>query len=152
VLYSIDTSALIYAWNLAYPQIRFPSLWREMDSLINNGILLATDEVKNELSIQQDELYKWIQQREAMFVQLELDIQMELEQILNKFPNAGHSESLSPNADPLVVAVARVRKCAVVTQEKGGSNTNPKIPYMCSYYKIRCIDLFDFVKEQNWSF
>ena len=150
--YSVDTSIFIHAWNKAYPYERFPSLWREMGVLIDKGILIAADEVKGELEVQKDELYKWVQQRSHIYIQSTAIIQQEVTNILKQFRGLANENSLIPVADPFVIALAKVKDCTVITQEKGGSIKNPNIPIVCKYYKIRCIDLFEFVNEQNWSF
>lgn len=150
--YSIDSSALIFAWSRPYQHERFPSFWNSMDQLIQDGILIASDEVKMELARKQDDLFEWIQQRQQMFIEVGPDIQREVSRILTAFPDLVHPDSHRPQADAFVIAVARIENCKVVTQEKGGKLTRPKIPYVCAQYNIDCIDLYEFVAEQDWSF
>jgi len=45
-----------------------------------------------------------------------------------------------------------VNNCADVTREKGGSRKKPKIPYVCNQYGITCMNLYEFVAEQDWVF
>ena len=127
VRYSFDTSAFIYAWHHPYRPDRFPSVWHEIDELMQKGILLAIDEVKAELSLQRDDLFRWIQQRRELFIPQTQDIQQEVKQILKRFPDFARPQSLKPHADPFVIALAKVQNCIVVTQEKGGSESKPKI-------------------------
>ena len=56
-------------------------------------------------------------------------------------------------ADPFVIAVARVRACCVVTGEKSSGNPKrPKIPNVCDHFKVRYINLLQFMREQKWQF
>ena len=66
--YSFDTSAFIYAWNVAYRPEIFPSVWDRIDQLICDGVLIASDEVREELTKKQDELSKWVQNAAGLFV------------------------------------------------------------------------------------
>ena len=152
VRYSIDTSALIYAWNQPYKPVRFPAFWKRMEELIRAGELAASDEVRQELSRKEDDLHKWVQQRSGLFVPLEEDIQQESERILARFDRLIDKDSPYTQADPFVIALAKVNECKVVTQEKYRLNDESKIPYVCRYYSIECIDLYAFVAEQDWVF
>jgi hypothetical protein len=54
-------------------------------------------------------------------------------------------------ADPFVVALARVRGATVVTEEHA-KPTAPKIPDACRRFGIRCINLLEFIREMRWKF
>jgi len=56
-----------------------------------------------------------------------------------------------PFADPFIIAKAYIERGTVVTLEKYSPN-GAKIPNICSHFKISCINLQDFLKENNWSF
>ena len=56
-------------------------------------------------------------------------------------------------ADPFVIAVAKVRKMAVVTGEKRkGNPARPKIPDVCAAYGIKCLSLLELMKSEGWKF
>ncbi len=54
--------------------------------------------------------------------------------------------------DPFVIATAQVLGLTVVTEERGGSLSKPKIPSVCQALGVRCIDVLAFIREQGWSF
>jgi Domain of unknown function (DUF4411) len=49
-LYSFDTSVLIESWNRRLPPATFVSFWERLDEVINAGTVRAVDEVRNELT------------------------------------------------------------------------------------------------------
>jgi hypothetical protein len=57
----------------------------------------------------------------------------------------------SPVADPFVIACAKVRKGTVVTEENYKPNA-AKIPNVCEHFKIPCVNLEQFMREQKWEF
>ena len=73
--YSVDTSALLDAWVRYYPPDVFETLWKQLDSLVAKGRLLAIDEVRRELEKKDDELFKWVSARPAMIVTLDEELQ-----------------------------------------------------------------------------
>jgi hypothetical protein len=73
-LYSFDTSVLIESWNRRLPPATFVSFWERLDEVINAGTVRAVDEVRNELT-RDDNLKAWAKLRGQLFVPLEHDIQ-----------------------------------------------------------------------------
>ena len=55
------------------------------------------------------------------------------------------------NADPFVVARAKVSDATVVTLEKESPNA-AKIPNFCRHLNVDCIDLERFMEKENWRF
>ena len=56
--YIMDSSSLIEL-NRHNPVDIFPSLWKNMESLISKGLLVAPIEVLNEITERDDQLAKW---------------------------------------------------------------------------------------------
>lgn len=69
--YSIDTSALMDGWLRYYPPEVFERLWERMDELIDEGRLLAVDEVLREIEQKDDSLLAWAKERPALFVPID---------------------------------------------------------------------------------
>ena len=57
--YCIDTSGLLDGWSRYYPPQVFPCLWDRIDSIIDSGELVASEEVYHEVQQIQDELAEW---------------------------------------------------------------------------------------------
>ncbi len=55
-----------------------------------------------------------------------------------------------PVADPFIIAKAKLVDGCVVTQES--QVRVAKIPSICGYFDIKCLDLEGFMEQENWSF
>ena len=142
-----------------YPNI-FKSVWVKLNGLVEKGMILSTREVWNELERCDWALHlrEWIEDkgRDKIFT---IPTPEEL-QFVSKILSVRHFQSVignqqllrgNPVADPFVIACAKIRKGTVVTEEKYKPNA-PKIPNICEYFKIPCIDLEQFMHEQKWEF
>src|SRR5271165_4468873 len=118
VTYCIDTSALIAAWQERYPPENFPPFWKRVDDLIDCGRLVAPTEVLRETAKRSDELHDWLSELECMFHELDDKIQIAVGNVLNKFPRLVGERKLRTSADPFVIALARVKRLQIVTDEK----------------------------------
>jgi hypothetical protein len=151
-LYSGDTSMLINAWRKHYPPDIFPTVWDRIDSLIQSGVVISTDEVRVELEKKDDELYAWAKQRPGLFVPIDGPIQILVSQIMTDHPRLVDTRTNRSAADPFVVALAQQRTCAVVTDETPtGSTSKPNIPDVCAALGIRFMRLVDVFREQGWA-
>lgn len=61
--YSVDTSALLDGWRRYYPPDVFPPVWKKLDELIEDKILIASEEVLFELKRKDDDVYSWARDR-----------------------------------------------------------------------------------------
>jgi hypothetical protein len=155
-MHIFDTSAFIVLKH--YYRQSFPSLWTGLEELINNGVLVSTREVYNELQSYNDADYiqTWADTHKEVFATPSND---ELEFVAGIF-RVAHFQALisqkaalkgTPVADPFVVAAAAIKNATVVTQESLKPNA-AKIPNVCDRFGIRCIKLEEFMAEQGWNF
>jgi len=147
--YCIDTSALIDLWRRKYPPDVFRSLWGNFENLINQSLVIAPKEVLRELEKRDDELLKWAKLHHLIFRDFDANQERELRLVEAKFPEMVDYLSDSPQADPFIVALAKSIGWQVVSSESPGIN---KIPTVCAALGIKCIQLLEFFREQNWSF
>lgn len=152
--YCIDTSALIDGWLRWYPKDVFPSLWENIEGLVEEGEIIAPDEVLNELEKKEDSLAKWAVDKKQMFYVLDEDLQKLANKVLKSFPRLVDASSSVPEADPFVIALAMKTKGTVVTGEKptGKLDSNPHIPDVCGHYGIKCIGMLQLIRDQKWIF
>jgi hypothetical protein len=150
--YCFDTSVLVECWSRSYPPDVFPGLWLKLDELIARQEVLCPDEVRVELARQEDELAKWIDVRPHLFVPLDDAIQRATSEVLARHPLLMKATKNRNGADPFVIATARVRSLTVVTEEKGGTDTKPKIPSVCKALGVPCVNVLSFLRDQGWSF
>ena len=152
VVYCIDTSALIAAWQERYPPENFPRVWERFDDLIECGRMVSPIEVLHETSKRSDELHVWLKARSEMFRELEDPIQIEAAKVLASYPRLVGEKKLRTSADPFVIALARVDNLQIVTDEKPTSNLNrPNIPDVCTDMGMAgTMNLLQLIQAEKW--
>ena len=154
--YIFDSDSLINLFRHYYPR-RFPTLWEQFDALISIGELISVREVFNEIGSSEDSLGTWAkEQKNILFLEStteELKFVGEIFQERHFQAMIRKQERLKgkPVADPFVIARAKILNACVVTQEKNTENA-AKIPNVCDYFKIDCINLEGFMEKENWTF
>jgi Domain of unknown function (DUF4411) len=155
IIYCIDSSSLIHASKRAYPQRRFPRLWRAFDDLIEQKRLIISIEVYNELKRKDDEVFEWAKERKDTFCrEIDGEVQKHLVKLMQDYPRLVDTKKGKSGGDPFVIAHALAAKptLVVVTEEKGGTENSPKIPFVCHDKNLRCIDLLTLIEDEDWSF
>ena len=158
--YIMDSSSLIEL-NRHNPIDIFPSVWKNMESLISKGLLVAPIEVLNEITERDDQLAKWAKEQTSFFrapTQRQIEI---LKDILKAYPSMVR-EDRKYDADPWVIALAIEMttnsqqtlvpiKRIVVTEEKLRGE-KIRIPYVCQKYNIDSIDIIEMFRIEGWKF
>jgi hypothetical protein len=88
MIYCVDTSSLLAGWNERYPLANVPGFWRKFDELLEQKRVVAPVEVRNEIKRKEDGLADYLKNRTALFVELEVEIQLAARDILKEFPLA----------------------------------------------------------------
>jgi len=132
----------------------FPALWDKMDTLIEDGRLISSEEVLQELERKEgDTLHEWAKERHHLFLPLNDDIQNCALQIMTDHPKLVDERTGKSFADPWVIATAKTNACIVVTGEFPSESQNrPKIPDVCRDMDIRYIRIVDLIREEQWRF
>ena len=152
--YCIDSCALIDLWHRDYPPATFPTLWKELTQMVDNGEIVSTIEVYNELEPQHDELSKWVKQHKNMFIDIDCPQLDVLRTIYNKYPSMVLNTSKT-SADAFLVALAKIKELTVITSELKSINPslkNPKVPNLCDEFCVKWINLVNFFKVKGWRF
>jgi hypothetical protein len=158
--YIMDSSSLIEL-NRHNPIDIFPSVWKNMESLISKGLLVAPIEVLNEITERDDQLAKWAREQTSFFrapTQRQIEI---LKDVLKAYPSMVR-EDRKYDADPWVIALAKEMitdpqqtltsiKRIVVTEEKLRGE-KVRIPYVCQKYNIDSIDIIEMFRIEGWRF
>ncbi len=76
----------------------------------------------------------------------------EVSNVLAGLPDLVDENSERNRADPFVVALARLRGGAVVTEERArrGPTGRPRIPDVCAHLDIECLDWFGLLRAIGW--
>jgi uncharacterized protein with PIN domain len=152
MVYCVDTSALIAAWQERYPQENFPKFWERMDGLIRDGEMVAPMEVFIETKKRSDELHGWLKDRKsAMFYEIDDGVQEQAAMVLQQFPRLVGLKKQDTSADTFVIALAQVRGIPLVTEEKRtGNDRKPNIPDVCAFFGVECKNLLDLIRSEKW--
>lgn len=156
LLYSLDTSALIDAYQVWYPLENFPSFWQKMVELIKNNRLKMAQFAFEE-AMRESDIKQWCSENDLKpYLQVSVDAaqQTTVRQILAQFPKLLDTRTGKSGADPWVIALAmRSHNCVVVTHEKPTGRPNrPKIPDVCQARSIECVDIAAVIKKEGWIF
>jgi hypothetical protein len=154
--YSLDTSALITAWVRNYPPDVFGPVWEHMDTLIHDGVIIASLEVLNELEKQDDDLFHWCKARaDGFFIDLVEELQDAVTALVAKYPKlvaTGRNK-----ADPFVIALATLANPTplIIVTEEGqftGSAKKPNIPFICNNEKLTSQPLITVLRDTAFNF
>ena len=157
--YSLDTSTLSLIYRF-YFKDRFPSFWIRFNELVVSGRASSVSEVEKEL-VGLSGLISAVQElkllNEYFFAQPSSDEQSRVAQIfvVPHFRNLLSAKAIAkgtPVADPFVIAKAWASPgMCVVTEERGSPNA-AKIPNVCDYFNIECINLEQLMEREDWQF
>jgi hypothetical protein len=156
-VYCIDSSSLMDWQARYYPSDVFVRLVDQIDSLIEDGRLLAPALVSEEIgSIGTAGMIEWIRKRKKIIVSTDT-IFGEALQIQNQFTGLRDPKAEHEEADSHVIALAKLRQGIVVTQETSASEKrNPKrthyIPDVCRELGLTCISFLGLMRRENWKF
>jgi len=152
-VYTLDTSAVLDGWRRYYPPDVFPPLWQRLEELIQSGALRSPDEVREELKKKDDEVWRWARDQVGLFDPLTEEIQPQTATILAELSKLVDTRRGRGQADPFVIAHARLNGHKVITGERRpGAKGRPTIPWVCRHYDIDYLDLLGLMREQRWTF
>lgn len=153
--YCIDTSCIIHAWRRAYPPKHFLSFWEHVTALIDAGVIIASEEVLNELKKKDDEIHEWTSTLPAHFsVEISDEQQAALAYIMGKHPRLVDTAKGRSEGDPFVISLALCFNppLIVISEENHGKVNSPKIPDVCRIEGLTCIKLVELVQREDWTF
>jgi hypothetical protein len=150
--YVFDSGPFIDLKN--YPGDVFTTLWDNFSQLIRNGHVISSTEVLKELQDYDDEMAEWAKINKQIFLKPSIEEQTLVKSILEKHPELIKQEAIllgKPQADPFVIAQARIHECVLVHNEKFKPNAH-RIPNVCKQFKVKEIPLFEFFRLEGWKF
>lgn len=136
------------------PRDLYPSVWKKLDELMDNGTIISSMEVLDELSTGDDDLLIWAKNKKESFLPSDVSLQQRVRKILAEDRTLVEGGKKKNNADPFVIALAQEKSCIVVTEEtrSGNPNVAPKIPDICEKYGIPYINFVGFARDMQLSF
>lgn len=131
----------------------YPSVWEKISELMEDGTITSSQEVYEEILVGEDYLSEWAKKRSECFLPTDEETQIVVRDILSKYRGLVEGGKKKNNADPFVIAVAKINGCTIVSEETRTNNPNsPKIPDVCSVLGLSCINFVAFSREMKISF
>lgn len=125
--YLLDTNVFITANSLHYGRDICPGFWEWLDFAREHGIVFSIEDVYEEISREEDELYDWAKDRREMFRGSDERVAAEIRNTIEWARSIGYTENavqkFSSCADCPIVAHARIIGCTVVTYEHWDEKT-----------------------------
>jgi len=156
LIYVFDNSSISRLKHF-FPTV-FEGMWSELNAFAENGSIISTREVQNELKrgAANPIIDAWIEKNKHIFIIPTQDELLFVREILahKAFKSSiGTKQTMagSPVADPFIVALAKIKNGTVVTEEKYKANSG-KIPTICAHFKIQCLNLEEFFQAHNFKY
>jgi predicted nucleic acid-binding protein len=149
--YCIDTSAIIQPLK-RYPMDVFPSVWEHLSALVVEERLSAPDHVLNELRRKSDTATAWGEAHQGIFVETDERLFLEVRKVIALFPRIVERRKSRSQADPFVIAHAKIHGLVCVTEEEPGDATNVRIPFVCGELSVVCINFLEMLRREGWRF
>jgi hypothetical protein len=94
-------------------------------------------------------LHDWLQPRASMFQVPDETVQGQVDHIVNTYTGLVTAGKEKFQADPFVIALAKVSGYTVITEETGIGSLG-KIPGVCNAMKVDCINLMQLIDAEDW--
>jgi Domain of unknown function (DUF4411) len=116
----------------------------------------APTTVYEELKRQDDPLFRWAKKRRKCFENPTEETVLQLQELMNAYPNFAAASGTLNGADPLVISHARLAGAVVVTYEEKAAKRKetkpPKMPDVCDDLGMQYMKVPEFLKEMKISF
>ncbi|WP_405298238.1 DUF4411 family protein [Methanobrevibacter sp.] len=160
MVYVIDTNYLIIAHDHYFPEV-FVSFWDKIDELIEEGILVSINEVKEELKAKRirDHWLDIDSRANGKFFKELINGEHECIPLIESLPlykeEFGNGRTLenewgnyaTANADPWLIAYGWKHGAIVITNESVNKDHN--IPHVCDELGVKHVTLKEFFVENN---
>lgn len=155
-VYSVDSSTLMDWQARYYPGDVFKTLLQKVDELIAHERFVAPVLVRDEVkAVGTADLISWADARSGIFVPT-ADLLAEAQAIQNQFAGLRDPKAEHEEADAYVIALARIKKGIVVTQETAASEKHrPRrthfIPDVCRELGVPCVSFLGLMRREGWT-
>lgn len=154
----IDTSSLIDLFRYYPPEMNvFKPIWDKIEHILREGMLFSHIEVKRELKQKDDDISKWSENHNKIFLEDLGELGETIKDVREKYDENYWANEIKRRAwaDPWVITTAKLLKIRstslrqgcdvkIVTEEMSGRN---KIPDIAKQVGIETVRLLDFFRE-----
>ena len=151
--YVLDSSFLIKL-HREQPIELYPSLWERISELLTSGEAVIPREADREMQVKDDELRRWLREREAAIVESSVEELEIVRHIAERHP--AWVQGAKNAADPFIIAAASAGGAVVVTDERpsgqGTEDRNLRIPTVAAELGVECILPTELIRRCGWRF
>lgn len=157
-IYLFDSNVFIDAKNIFYDMDVFPAFWDWLELQNQIEKVYSVEHVYQELQGYQDELSEWIKNQSNFFLRPGLGEMRSRQALENWAKNSDYEQEaidyfLDVAADSSLITHAMAQGGTVVTHEvPSSSKSKIKIPDVCEQHKIKCLNLFEMLKQEKPKF
>ena len=155
--YWIDADVLISAKNGTYPlNTRVAEVfWSILAGAFEEGTVKMTRRARKEVLSGDDDLADWLSRRRDLVTETPREVQDFAKKEIGGYLYSKdqhnylmrHINRFSSGADPWIIAHAKIDGGAIVTNEESEPKSRkPKIPDVCSHFKVKCIHVHKLIK------
>jgi hypothetical protein len=154
--YVLDSTCIIDLGRRIHPPESRVAAQAIVANLIDQRLIKSPREVFLELTTKAksggDEVAVWCRSNEHVFEDLTAEQQLHLSEILAAFPQMVKTDSLTFDADPILVAMAMEYGWTLVSSDGSGANPDPcSVHVVAAHFDLRCVTEHMFLKENGWS-
>jgi hypothetical protein len=120
---------------------------------MDEGVIVAPREVRNELDAGRDDLGAWAKDHKSAFIDPTTADFGLVSRIGDRFKTATAWLNRTPHADPWVIALAANWNISALSAEAWGeSEQTPKLPYVCAQFQVRHLGILEFLEAENLTY
>lgn len=154
--YVLDSTSIIDLGRRIHPPESRAAAQAIVANLIDQRLIKSPREVYLELTTRAksdgDEVANWCKSNENIFEDLTYEQQMHLSAILTEYPEMVKADSLTYDADPILVAMAMEYGWILVSSDGSGTNPRPNsVHVVAAHFGIECVTEHVFLKENGWT-
>lgn len=159
-----NDQTLLLSMHRYYPVRIIPDLWKRLEELFKQKKVISHDFVYDEIvpgSDTKDDLARLISKYKSCFKAISKRLAQIVPEILSLFPHLIDPRSKKDQADPWIIAMivevmeeislfGKESDFVIVSTES--ENSPDKIPAVCTHYRVRHMNLFEFFEDNDWTF
>ena len=151
--YTFDTCSFneIFDDERHFNKINAPGVWDGIQELISKGEIISHREVYEEIMKGPYKALKaWARQNSSLFLPYDFDGEGKIIAGIGErgFMEFVHQYKEYFNADPWLIAQAKINGLTIITQEKGKGPRD--ILKICEEFSIQYLDIFGLIKAKGW--
>ncbi len=144
-----------------YPLVSFPSFWERFDALVRSGSVTSVRMVRHELEASPfEQVRASVAHLEGLDHNFFADPTETEQEYVHEMTNdrylssaANRWTSKEVDADPYLIAKVRATKAVMlVTEESQDLDRRDRIPSVCHYVGVCCINLQQAIERLGWRF